>query len=101
MGSNDIFHTLKSMKAVQAVGGFELMDAQPSYYYENIRTRLGDALTEEQYRQCEELGILADKDDQGVLLQIFTKPIGDKPTLFLEIIQRIGCSRSGVTTSAR
>ena len=37
--------------------------------------------------------ILADRDDQGVLLQIFTKPIGDRSTLFLEIIQRIGCTR--------
>ena len=39
----------------------------------------------------QELGLLADKDDQGVLLQIFTKPVGDRPTLFLEIIQRVGC----------
>jgi 4-hydroxyphenylpyruvate dioxygenase len=92
--SNDIFLTLRSMRAVQAVGGFELMDPQPPSYYEKIRVRLGDALTEAQYRQCEELGILADKDDQGVLLQIFTKPVGDKPTLFLEIIQRIGCQSS-------
>ena len=46
-----------------------------------------------QVRDCERLGILADKDDQGVLLQIFTKPVGDRPTLFLEIIQRIGCER--------
>ena len=35
--------------------------------------------------------ILADADEEGVLLQIFTKPLGDRPTLFLEIIQRIGC----------
>ena len=41
----------------------------------------------------EELGILADKDDQGMLLQIFTRPVGDRPTLFLEIIQRVGCRR--------
>jgi 4-hydroxyphenylpyruvate dioxygenase len=39
----------------------------------------------------EELGLLADRDDQGILLQVFTKPVGDRPTLFLEIIQRIGC----------
>lgn len=39
----------------------------------------------------QELGILADEDDEGVLLQIFTKPVGDRPTLFFEIIQRIGC----------
>jgi 4-hydroxyphenylpyruvate dioxygenase len=45
----------------------------------------------EQYEKLEELGILADSDDEGILLQIFTKPIGDRPTLFFEIIQRIGC----------
>ena len=92
--SNDIFHTLKSMRAVQGLGGFEFVPSQPLSYYQSIRSRLGDALTEEQYQQCEELGILADKDDQGVLLQIFTKPVGDKPTLFLEIIQRLGCMTS-------
>ncbi|CAM9816096.1 unnamed protein product, partial [Hapterophycus canaliculatus] len=40
----------------------------------------------------QELGLLADKDDDGVLLQVFTKPVGDRPTLFFEIIQRIGCA---------
>jgi len=41
----------------------------------------------------QELGLLADKqDDEGVLLQVFTKPVGDRPTFFLEIIQRIGCA---------
>jgi len=45
----------------------------------------------EQYEKIEELGILADADDEGILLQIFTKPIGDRPTFFIEIIQRIGC----------
>ena len=52
---------------------------------------LGDALTPDQYKELEELGLLADKDDQGVLLQIFTKPCSDRPTFFIEIIQRIGC----------
>jgi 4-hydroxyphenylpyruvate dioxygenase len=45
----------------------------------------------EQYSRLEELGILADADDEGILLQVFTKPIGDRPTFFFEIIQRIGC----------
>jgi hypothetical protein len=45
----------------------------------------------EQYERLEELGILADADDEGILLQLFTKPIGDRPTFFFEIIQRIGC----------
>lgn len=53
--------------------------------------RVGGVLTKEQLAEAEELGILVDKDDQGVLLQIFTKPIGDRPTLFFEIIQRVGC----------
>ena len=40
--------------------------------------------------------MLVDRDDQGVLLQIFTKPLGDRPTLFIEIIQRVGCEREAV-----
>lgn len=52
---------------------------------------MGDKLTLEEYDAIEELGILADKDDQGLLLQIFTKPVSDRSTLFLEIIQRNGC----------
>jgi 4-hydroxyphenylpyruvate dioxygenase len=44
-------------------------------------------LTSEEYKLVEELGILVDKDEQGVLLQIFTKPLGDRPTIFIEIIQ--------------
>ena len=63
------------------------MDRQPESYYDALPLRLGDSLTAEQYSKVRELGILADKDDQGVLLQIFTKPVGDRPTLFLEIIQ--------------
>jgi 4-hydroxyphenylpyruvate dioxygenase len=39
----------------------------------------------------EELGILADADDEGILMQLFSKPIGDRPTFFVEFIQRIGC----------
>jgi len=61
-------------------------------YYLNISNRIGvDLLTEDQIKGLEELGLLADKDDQGVLLQVFTKPLGDRPTIFIEIIQRIGC----------
>ena len=46
---------------------------------------------DDQYKRVEDLGILADADDEGVLLQVFTKPVGDRPTFFFEIIQRIGC----------
>ena len=56
------------------------------------------------YERLEKLGILADADDEGILLQIFTKPIGDRPTFFFEIIQRIGCeelSNDGESTIER
>ena len=89
--TQDIFSTLRQMRKASAYGGFEFLDAQSQAYYDNLPSRLGNAFTPEQYREIEELGLLADKDDQGILLQIFTKPVGDRPTLFLEIIQRIGC----------
>ena len=85
--SSDIFVTLRQMREASYYGGFEFMDRQPESYYDALPLRLGDSLTAEQYSKVRELGILADKDDQGVLLQIFTKPVGDRPTLFLEIIQ--------------
>eukprot|EP00607_Mallomonas_marina_P004466 CAMPEP_0182437190 /NCGR_PEP_ID=MMETSP1167-20130531/84874_1 /TAXON_ID=2988 /ORGANISM="Mallomonas Sp, Strain CCMP3275" /LENGTH=365 /DNA_ID=CAMNT_0024630011 /DNA_START=2674 /DNA_END=3771 /DNA_ORIENTATION=+ len=87
----DIFYTIPRMRSVTPWGGFELMDRPDDSYYHNLPNRLGDALSPEQYRKVREQGILADKDEEGVLLQVFTKPVGDRPTLFLEIIQRIGC----------
>lgn len=91
--TSDIFTTLKQMRAAGALGGLEFMDPQPAAYYEKLPARLGpdSGVTGEQLRQAQELGVLVDKDDQGVLLQIFTKPVGDRPTLFFEIIQRVGC----------
>ena len=44
-------------------------------------------MSEAQYQLSEQMGVLIDRDDQGVLLQIFTQPIGDRPTAFFEIIQ--------------
>ena len=90
--TNDIFNTMMKMRERSPLGGFEFMDSQPDSYYDNLFKRIGDnSITKEQLELAKELGILVDKDDQGVLLQIFTKPVGDRPTLFLEIIQRIGC----------
>lgn len=90
--TNDIVETITKMRnAEENYGGFELMLRPSAGYYEELPSRLGDKLTEDQYVRLEELGILADADEEGVLLQIFTKPLGDRPTLFLEIIQRIGC----------
>eukprot|EP00246_Nothoceros_aenigmaticus_P018528 TRINITY_DN971_c0_g1_i1.p1 TRINITY_DN971_c0_g1~~TRINITY_DN971_c0_g1_i1.p1 ORF type:complete len:426 (-),score=71.17 TRINITY_DN971_c0_g1_i1:274-1551(-) len=88
---DDIFSTLKEIQMRTAVGGFELMPKPPATYYKSLPKRIGNGLTAAQFKECENLGILVDKDDQGILLQIFTKPVGDRPTLFIEIIQRVGC----------
>lgn len=92
-----IFETIRAMRAAHEHGcGFELMERPRASYYEKLRARLGDdALSAEQAAACAELGILVDRDDQGVLLQVFTKPVGDRATLFLEVIQRIGCDEGG------
>ena len=63
----------------------------PRTYYDNLSARIGKI--DEPIEQLAELGILADRDDEGYMLQIFTKPVEDRPTLFYEIIQRHG-SRS-------
>jgi len=90
--TDDIFETIAKMREVEEdFGGFEFMRRPSKEYFEELPNTLGDQLTPEQYKKCEELGILADADEEGVLLQIFTKPIGDRPTFFIEIIQRIGC----------
>ncbi|KAL5571340.1 hypothetical protein UlMin_020937 [Ulmus minor] len=89
--SEDIFKTLREMRSRSSVGGFEFMPSPPPTYYKNLKNRAGDVLTDEQINNCQELGILVDRDDQGTLLQIFTKPVGDRPTIFIEIIQRVGC----------
>jgi 4-hydroxyphenylpyruvate dioxygenase len=63
----------------------------PRAYYDNLSERVGSI--EENMNDLADLGILVDKDDEGYMLQIFTKPVADRPTLFFEIIQRQG-SRS-------
>lgn len=94
--TNDIARTLSKMKEIP--GGFEFMEPQPKSYYEKLPAKLGSLLSSKQYQQIEELGVLADKDqDDGVLLQVFTKPLGDRPTIFIEIIQRIGCMNNNGT----
>lgn len=92
--SDDIVSTLRKMRRVSPCGGFDFMPPLDPSYYRKLPEKLGDALTAQQYKDIEELGILADKDDQGVLLQIFSKPLGDRPTVFIEVIQRIGCERT-------
>jgi 4-hydroxyphenylpyruvate dioxygenase len=96
--TEDIFTTMREMKRHTETGGMDFMPRPSTDYYRNLQARIGtDALTATQFAQLEELGLLADRDDMGILLQIFTKPVGDRPTLFFEIIQRIGCDKDKVT----
>merc|ERR1712176_771197 len=90
--TRDIFETVRKMRQSQnELLGFELMKRPSDKYYRELPDRLGHQLSLKQYQELEELGILADSDEEGILLQLFTKPVGDRPTFFFEIIQRIGC----------
>jgi 4-hydroxyphenylpyruvate dioxygenase len=62
--------------------------ATPTTYYDDVAERVGEI--EADYGDLAQLGILVDRDDEGYLLQIFTKPIGDRPTVFFELIERHG-----------
>ena len=65
----------------------------PDSYYDDVPGRVGEI--EEDLEDLRRLGILVDRDDEGYLLQIFTKPIGDRPTIFLEVIERHGARGFG------
>ena len=65
----------------------------PKTYYDTVSDRVGRI--DEKMTQLKELGILVDRDDEGYLLQIFSKPVEDRPTLFYEIIQRKGAKSFG------
>ena len=65
----------------------------PSVYYDDLEARVGKI--EEDIEPLKDLGILVDRDEEGYLLQIFTKPVEDRPTLFFEIIQRKGAKSFG------
>ena len=65
----------------------------PTTYYDELESRVGKI--DENIGTLQKLGILVDRDDEGYLLQIFTKPVEDRPTLFYEIIQRKGAKSFG------
>lgn len=65
----------------------------PAIYYDDVLDRVGSI--DEDLAPLKELGILIDRDEEGYLLQIFTKPVADRPTLFFEIIQRKGAKSFG------
>ncbi len=66
----------------------------PDTYYDYMRQRVGDV--DEDWDKLQELGILIDRDDDGYLLQIFTAPAQDRPTLFFEVIERHGSRGFGI-----
>ena len=65
----------------------------PNSYYDDLIDRVGHI--DEDMEPLKELGILVDRDDEGYLLQLFSKPVEDRPTLFFEIIQRKGAKSFG------
>jgi 4-hydroxyphenylpyruvate dioxygenase len=67
--------------------GIEFLHVPPAYY-EDLEARVGQI--DEPLDKLAELGILVDRDEEGYLLQIFTRPVQDRPTLFFEIIERHG-----------
>ena len=87
--TGDIIKTVRHLRDQ----GIEFLRV-PDVYYDALPERIGKI--NESYKDIKELGILADRDDEGYLLQIFTRPIQDRPTVFLEIIQRRGSRGFGV-----
>jgi len=81
--THDIVSTVQAMRE----NGIEFLDAPPDTYYEMIASKDEFGLTEK-LEDLKRLGILCDVEGNGYLLQLFTKPIGDRPTFFYEIIQR-------------
>ena len=93
IATDDIIETVRELR----LRGVEFLSAPPKEYYSAIPTRLGEhmKIMNENINELEELAILVDADEEGYLLQIFTKPVEDRPTLFFEIIQRMGAKGFG------
>jgi len=93
LATDDIIKTVAELKA----RGIEFLPPPPQAYYDEIPKRLGvhRDMMKEDIAQLQKLSILVDADEDGYLLQIFTKPVEDRPTLFYEIIQRMGATGFG------
>jgi 4-hydroxyphenylpyruvate dioxygenase len=89
MSTPDIVATVRDMRS----RGVRFLEV-PGTYYEEARERVGDV--DEAWDDIQDCGILADRDDEGYLLQIFTEPVQDRPTVFYEIIQRHGATGFGL-----
>ena len=88
VATDDIVYTVSEMKK----RGVEFLYV-PGTYYDTVGDRVGEIA--ESMEKLKENGIMVDRDDEGYLLQIFTKPVADRPTLFFEIIQRKGAQSFG------
>jgi len=88
VATDNILETIKALKS----RGIEFLDI-PSTYYETVLDRVGKI--DEEVAELQKLGILVDRDEEGYLLQIFTRPIEPRPTMFFEIIQRKGAQSFG------
>jgi 4-hydroxyphenylpyruvate dioxygenase len=93
VATDNIVETVSQLRA----RGVEFLSAPPQAYYDAIPERLGEhmSIMKEDIKDLQKLSILVDADEEGYLLQIFTKPIEDRPTLFYEIIQRMGARGFG------
>ena len=87
--TDDIIHTVSELQQ----RGVDFLYV-PETYYDDLRDRVGSI--DEPIDEISKLGILVDRDDEGYLLQLFTKPVEDRPTVFFEIIQRKGSRGFGV-----
>jgi 4-hydroxyphenylpyruvate dioxygenase len=88
LATNNIVETVTQLRD----RGVEFLQV-PTTYYDDLLQRVGKI--DEDLEPLKQLGILVDRDDEGYLLQIFTKPVEDRPTLFFEIIQRKGARSFG------
>lgn len=88
LATNDIVKTVTELRR----RGVEFLQV-PTSYYDDLLNRVGDI--DEDLKPLKELGILVDRDNEGYLLQLFTKPVEDRPTIFFEIIQRKGATSFG------
>ncbi len=84
----DVMQTVEKLQR----NGVEFLRV-PDTYYDELPSRVGPI--DEDIDSLKKLGILVDRDDEGYLLQIFTKPVEDRPTVFYEILQRKGCKGFG------
>lgn len=91
--TDDIVKTVNNLKS----RGVEFLSRPPQAYYDAIPERLKAHMHrfKEDIKELQELGILIDADEEGYLLQIFTRPVEDRPTFFFEVIQRMGARGFG------